>query len=141
MKKVKVLAVLFVLSCFIPVMNTMAANGVSFTAEIPGNAGDWYYTGFGYKKTKTEAQYFYNIGARNSFGVNENIQVRTWDGTYNSDWINAYKGKYVTWDDKNSSAANFLPGTYGLDVHRKSSGLKLTHNGTWYYNTIPPDLK
>lgn len=141
MKKMKILAILFILSCFLPLMNTMAANGISYTVEIPGDSKEWYYTGFGYKKTIENFQYYYNSGALNAFGINENIQVRTWDGTYNSDWINAYKGQYVTWGENNSSQGNFMPGTYGLDVHRKTSGLKLTHSGTWYYNTIPPDLK
>ncbi len=136
MKKVKILVGLFVLSCFLPLANVNAVDGILgiFGVTIPKSSSDWYYSGT-QKKSQVSYQYYNSGGAIDTIGTEIAIHGRTWDGENNSGWLTFPKNQYVTWGEGNLSNLNFDTGTYGLDISRIKSGIfNVTHSGNWYLN-------
>lgn len=135
MKKIKILLILFVISCVLPILNAAAYVDGYFgllTVSIPKSKDDWYYSGFGHNKTQDSPQYYNNGGTIDTLGGEIAIQGRTWDGSLNSYWLNLVVDKYSTWGENNT---NVFKGTYGIDLRRKSSGLFASkHSGIWYLN-------
>lgn len=139
MKKIGVLFIIFVGSFILPLLNVNAVDGyIGFLqVKIPKSSSNNWYSGLNYKKTQTSVQTYENLHAYTDdlLQSEREIKVRTWDGSKNSSWLYLKKGERKYWTQATVNSANFMPGTYAVDISRASTGTSnLVHNGQWWLN-------